>query len=395
MTSDTSQLLDDFRDRAAQWLDANAPELGSADDFTTAGERSPDHHFELCLAWQRKLYAGGWAGITWPTAVGGQGLSILHQIMFDDEQLNHGVSTLPLQIGQQLAGPLIIHFGTPDQQDRFLRPTLSGDVVWCELWSEPGAGSDLAAVDSYARPADGGWVLNGQKVWTSYAHYADRGLLIARTDRSVAKHAGLSFFLLDMTAPGVSVRPLRQMNGDSEFNEVFFDEVFVPEEDLLGQVGGGWNVVRTALANERTAVSPSTFGRNGTRFEGLARMVKDLDGADAFGRRDQLVTIYIRELVLGLLHDRVRGTLFTGNTASQHALASISKLAYAQYLKAIGELALEMQGARGLLTGSDAYSNGVWQDHFLWAPALRIGGGSDEIQRNTLAEGVLGLPRER
>jgi alkylation response protein AidB-like acyl-CoA dehydrogenase len=384
---------DGFRFRATLWLEQNAPELGSSSDFTTIGDRSPAEYLKVCRNWQSRLFESGWAGITWPQAVGGQGLSIHEQIAFDEEQQRYGVSTFPLQVGQQLAGPTIVQFGTSNQQDRFIRPTLSGDLAWCQLWSEPGAGSDLAAVESHARPTGDGWILDGQKVWTTFAHHADRGLLLARTDRSAPKHAGLSFFLLNMKSPGVTVRPLRQIDGASEFNEVFFDEVFIPAEDLLGEEGSGWRIILAALDNERVALSPATFGYSRTRFEGLARLARESGESTVFGRRERLASAYIRERVLSFLHDRVRLATIAGASESR-GLASISKLAYSQYLKVVGELALEFQGARGTLSHTKSDPDRLWQDHFLWAPALRIGGGSDEIQRNILAERVLGLPRE-
>jgi alkylation response protein AidB-like acyl-CoA dehydrogenase len=297
-----------------------------------------------------------------------------------------------------MAGPTIIAHGTAAQQQRFLPPMLRGEEVWCQLFSEPGAGSDLANLSTRADRDGDEWVVSGQKVWTSGAHYSDWGILLARTDLDQPKHRGITYFLLDMRAPGIEVRPLRQMTGGAAFNEVFLTEVRIPHENVVGELNAGWGVAMTTLANERTFMS------GGNRPMGVAGL---LALSSAHGRaadrltRQGLAAAHTRAELSRYLGMRVRTATSQGKVPGpgpsgreREAQSSIGKLSAAWNAKRNGELALAVEGAGGMLSGADAPSGGSWQQSFLGAPSLRIAGGSDEVQRNVIGERVLGLPPE-
>jgi len=288
-----------------------------------------------------------------------------------------------------MAGPTIIARGTDEQRRRFLPPMRRGDEVWCQLFSEPGAGSDLAGLSTRAVRDGDEWVVNGQKVWTSGAHDSDLGILLARSDPDQPKHRGITYFLVDMRSPGVEVRPLRQMTGASHFNEVFLTDVRIPHDRVLGEVNGGWAVAMTTLANERTMMGGGSSGPVVADLIELARAC----GADQDPTvRQGLAASWSRAQIMRYLGYRSR-------TRAAHGLppgaeASVRKLVAAWNLKRNGELALAVQGAAGMLLDGDAPVGGRWQQSFLSAPSIRIAGGSDEIQRNVMGERVLGLPAE-
>ena len=337
---------------------------------------------------QRRLIADHLAGITWPVAWGGRDGTLTEQIIFNQEAAAFDMPTEVLTVGINLAGPTIISHGTEEQRRRLLPALLCGDEVWCQLFSEPGAGSDLASVQASAARHGDDWLVNGQKVWTSGAHYADRGMLLTRTDADRPKHEGITYFTLDMRSPGVEVRPLRQMTGESHFNEVFLDNVRIPDEDRLGPINDGWSVARTTLASERLTAGGGDLVADPGSVIALAR---------AFGTtgdprvRQCLADIYIRSRIKALVVDRMVTGLAQGRSSGPEA--SVAKLCFSELARRVGDLTMEMMGAAGLVADSDAAFDGVWLTNFLTGPGLRLGGGTDEIQRSILAERVLGLPR--
>ncbi len=300
-----------------------------------------------------------------------------------DEQSRYGVSTKMFAISLEMLPPVLFRHGTHEQRLQHLPRVLRGDEVWCQLLSEPEAGSDLANVRTLATPADGGWTVTGQKVWTSSAGVATFALLIARTDPSQPRHAGLSWFAVDMSHPGIEVRPLRQMSGAYHFNEVFLDDVFVPADAQIGGLGDGWPVLKTMLSNERAAIGSGTSARSANQLIALAR---HLGRSGEPTVRQLLAAAYARERILDLLVARLASSQVVP------AGGSVSKLLYSDHARSTADAATKILGPAA--TVSQDEDAAPWIDRLLFAPGLRLGGGTDEIQRNTIAEQGLGLPRE-
>jgi alkylation response protein AidB-like acyl-CoA dehydrogenase len=388
-----------FRAEARAWLEAHAPAKGGADDFSspyrgnprTVGEYEERErtYVERCKWWQGELYRGGWAGITWPKESGGRGGTPLEAAIFAEEQARFGVSSGAFAVGIGMAGPTIIGHGTDEQQRRYVDAMLRGDEVWCQLFSEPGAGSDLASLSTRAVRDGDRWVVNGQKVWTSGARLSDWAILLARTDPDQPKHRGITFFVLDMETPGIDVRPLRQINGGYHFNEVFLTDVEVPHENVVGAVNDGWRVTMTTLMNERTLIGTGGFGMTARDVMGLAR---DRGVAHDPRLRQRLIELYIRGETLRFLGYRARSDMANGRPLGPES--SVAKLINGKRGSDLTELALEVLGAGGMLAGIDGPGQGRWTSDFLSGRASRIGGGTDEVQRNILAEQILGLPRD-
>jgi alkylation response protein AidB-like acyl-CoA dehydrogenase len=374
-----------FRAEARAWLEAHAPAHVAP---RTARSSGGDEWVRRCKAWQRTLYDGAWAGITWPKEYGGRGGTPLEQRVFDQEQARFGVAAGVFAVGIGMVGPTLIAHGTEAQKARYLDPLLRGDEVWCQLFSEPGAGSDLAALSTKAVRDGDEFVVDGQKVWTSGAQHSQLGILLARTNPDVPKHGGITYFVLDMSGPGVEVRPLRQINGAAHFNEVFLSGVRVPAENVVGEVDGGWGVALTTLGSERTLIGG---GMGGTAFSQLLELAR-AHGATADPlRRQEMAAAFTRYEVLRFLGYRVQTAL------SQHRLpgaeASVLKLAYSRHTAATADLAMAITGATGTLLGGEDLDE-AWRQQFLGQWSSRIGGGTDQIQGNVIAERVLGLPRD-
>jgi alkylation response protein AidB-like acyl-CoA dehydrogenase len=380
-----------FRAEARDWLDAHAIPKGHPDDFSLGlwtGTYDEETYIRRCQHWQRTLFDGGWAGMTWPKAYGGRGGRPIHQVIFNQEQARYGVSSGAFMISIGMAGPTILAHGTDEQKDRFLPAMLRGDEMWCQLFSEPGAGSDLAALATRAERDGDEWVVTGQKVWTSSPDRARWGMLLARTDTGVPKHRGIGYFLLDMATPGIEVRPLRQMTGESHFSEVFLDGVRVPASNLLGEPGDGWRIAQTTLTSERSSIA----GGTGATPEGLVALARAVGATGDPLARQRLVDAHIRYELLRFLRYRSQTALSQGRRPG--AEASVMKLAFARYMKALTEAAIGVQGAHGLLAGDDVVDDGMWLRRFLHSPSLRIAGGSDQVQANIMGERALGLPPE-
>ena len=381
---------DAFRGRVRAWFDKHAPTKGAPGDFSTVHvvtastieEYQAREHEALAItrAWQRKLHDAGLAGRSWPVEYGGAGAPAWQDDVVVAEQARYGVSTKTLAIAVEMLPAVLFAHGTHEQRATHLPKVIRGEESWCQLLSEPDAGSDLAGVRTLATPAEGGWSVTGQKVWTSGAGSSDHALLVARTDRSVPGRGGLSCFAMAMSQPGVVVRPLRQLSGAYHFNEVFLDGAFVPEEGLIGELGGGWAVLRTMLASERAAIGGGTSVRGATQLLALARVLGR--SGDPVVRQEIAATV-TRERLLDLLLARA---------AAVPAAGSVGKLLYSEHGRLTANAALQWLGAAGAVHDQGAAA--PWIERFLFAPGLRIGGGTDEIQRNTIAERGLGLPRE-
>jgi alkylation response protein AidB-like acyl-CoA dehydrogenase len=383
----------DFRTRVKAWFDRHAPAKGDPGDFSaihvvTASSQEEYRARERAALrvtrdWQRTLFDAGLAGRSWPAEYGGHGAPRWHDDVVAEVQVHYGVSTKMMAVALEMVPPVLFAHGTDAQRLEHLPRVVRGEQSWCQLLSEPGAGSDLARVSTLATPVDGGWSVTGQKVWTSGAASSDFALLIARTDRSAPGRNGLSCFALPMSQPGVDVRPLRQLSGSYHFNEVFLDRAFVPHGGLIGDLGGGWTVLRTMLSHERSAIGGGTSGRGAVPLVALARRLRHDREAVA---RQEVTEAVSRERLLDLLQARAPGG--TGIPAG----GSVAKLLYSEHARLTADAGLELLGPAA--TAPDGPEAEGWIERFLFAPGLRIGGGTDEIQRNTIAERGLGLPRE-
>jgi alkylation response protein AidB-like acyl-CoA dehydrogenase len=391
--------LDDFRAEARSWLGAHAELRTGASDWSN-GPRDASwdaecEYFERCRAWQQTLFDGGWAGITWPVEHGGRGGTAAQAIAFNQEQARFDVSSGFLASTIALVGPTLLAHGTPEQCARYLPPLLRGEEAWCQLFSEPGAGSDLAnlrASASRATSPDGRdeLVVNGQKVWTSGARHADFAILLVRTDRDAPKHRGITYLLVDMTSPGIEIRPLRQITGAAHFNEVFLTDVRVPVDNVVGAIGGGWGPTRTTLANESALIGGSTGA--GSDAAALVALARDAGRHADRVTRQRLATAWSREHALGWLRDRVQAELLAGRHPSVDG--SVLKVLWSRDRAEKGELAVALLGPGGMLSGDDAERGGFWQTLLLNRFWASIGGGTDEIHRTMIGERALGLPAE-
>ncbi len=381
-----------FRADAGDFLDANAP--------SARGERwknqmvISDHvellaYIEACRSWQWVKYEHGWAGITWPREFGGRGGTAIQAGIFAEEEQKRVSATGVFAVGIGMAGPTIMAHGTAEQKERFLPPMLRGDEIWCQLFSEPSAGSDLGGLRTTAVRDGDEFVVNGQKVWNSGAHYSDWGILLTRTDWDAPKHRGITYFLVDMKTPGIDPRPLRQITGAAEFNEVFLTDVRIPAANVIGQVNAGWGAIMTTLANERTLIGGG-FGR--FAFADVVSLARQFGTIDDPVWRQRLVEVWIQSSILRFLGYRVRTAASRGVVPGPES--SVIKLLVSEHLASIGDLVLGLQGPAGMLYEADAVAGGRWQLDFLVQWGSRIGGGTDEVQRNTIGEKVIGLPPE-
>ncbi|GAA4941682.1 alkylation response protein AidB-like acyl-CoA dehydrogenase [Nonomuraea thailandensis] len=368
--------LADYRRAAGDWLRENAP----TDDYPEADGIARAKEF------MAKLYDAGYSGITWPKQWGGQGLTQAEDRVFAEEARDYTLPTYIFSIGLGMTGPTIVDRGSDAQRERFVRPLLRGEEVWCQLFSEPGAGSDVASLQTRAVRDGDDWIVNGQKVWTSVAHHADWGLLLARTDVDVPKHKGLTMFVIDMHHPGVTVRPLKDMSGRANFNEIFFDNVTIPDEHRVGEVNDGWSVAVTTLLHERLSISAGVgMGGQKDHPASLEALRQALDTSDPLVR-DELVELHVRSRALALFNQRLaqetRAGIFPG------ARGSAAKLLLAELTLYQADLATRLVGPEAALA-----------DHPLaraisMAPGMALGGGTNEIMRNIVGDRVLGLPPE-
>jgi alkylation response protein AidB-like acyl-CoA dehydrogenase len=380
-----------FRAELRRWLESNCPgDWGRI----RSGLRTREAQAEFLIDWQRKLHAAGYVGLHWPTEYGGRGATVLEQVIFYEEMARARAPELPNAIGLDMAGPALIAHATEKQKQAHLPRILAADHIFCQGFSEPNAGSDLAAVQTRADRKNGYYVINGQKVWTSYAHYANWCILLTRTDATAPKHKGLTFFIVDMASPGLTVKPLRQMSGDAEFNELFFDNLEVPAENVVGRENGGWAVAITTLMFER---GPRALSRQLILRQGIAEL---LELARARGRagepvtRQRLAQAYIEAEVLRYSSLRILTRMMQGLEPGPEG--SVSKLFFSETWQRTLELGLELQGPyASLWQGSPrAVEDGWWQFRALRSRGDTIAGGTSEVMKNILAERVLGLPKD-
>ncbi len=364
-----TESVEQFRARAGAWL---AEHRGDAPrDY---GAILPPGLAAEGRRWQETLFDAGFAGITWPVEHGGQGLSPDHGGAWITECALAQVPPFLNMVGCVLTGGAVLAFGTPEQQAEHLRPILTGERIWCQLFSEPDAGSDLALLSTRAVRDGDEWVVDGQKVWCSNGRVADRGILMARTDADARPHKGISFFLIDMASPGVELRPLRQMNGDAEFDEVFLSEVRLPADALLGPLNEGWMVGMSALTNERGYIGASGISLK-RRLDSMLALGGDLDALD----QQELAELWIRGTALWAMGRR------QGPVAS--VLGSVAKLGTTELMFDTALLRSSLAGPEAMLDGDAAYG-------LTSAPGARIAGGTSQIQRNIIGERILGLPKE-
>jgi alkylation response protein AidB-like acyl-CoA dehydrogenase len=377
---------DRFRGEVRQWLANNL--TGEFAGLRGLGGPGREHEaFAERLAWDKHLSAAGWTCLGWPVEHGGRGATTAQQVIFHEEYARADAPHRVNHLGEELLGPTLIAFGTPDQQRRFLPKIKSLDELWCQGYSEPGAGSDLAAVSTTATRDGDEWSITGQKVWTSLAHLADWCFVLARTEPGAKGHKGLSYLLVPMNQDGVDVRPIVQLTGTSEFNEVFFDDARTAADLVVGEVGDGWRVAMGTLAFERGV---ATLGQQvGFRreFDALVTLARENGAADDPVVRERLTRSYLR---LEVMRAHALRTLQSGGVAGTEA--SVAKLLWAHWHRDLGELAMRVRGAAGMVEGDDGLDE--WQRLYLFTRADTIYGGSDEVQRTIIAERQLGLPRE-
>jgi alkylation response protein AidB-like acyl-CoA dehydrogenase len=380
-----------FRADARTWLQAHAP--GHA---LPEGARVEDGELvRRARAWLRQLADGNYAGILLPRSLGGRGGPISEAMIFAEEEGRYRLPKGPYTlIGQGMALPAIIRHGTPEQIARFVAPTLRGDLIWCQLFSEPGAGSDLAALRTRAVRDGDDWVVNGQKVWSSWAHQADWGILLARTDSTVPKHKGLSFFVVDMKTPGIEVRPIRQISGASDFNETFLTDVPIPDSGRIGAVGEGWACAMTVLTSERLNQGGDTESGIDNLIRYASRTLQDGNPAfDSSAVRLRFAAAYAEEQAERHLQSRLRTMVSKGEDPG--ALAAIIKLAFASRFQKMSAFALELRELGGVAYDPGELDTAAIMNDYIWSIAMRIAGGADEVLRNQLAERVLGMPGEQ
>ncbi|MEA2460018.1 MAG: hypothetical protein QOH90_195 [Actinomycetota bacterium] len=378
-----------FRSELRAWFEANVPEHGEPH----AGRMDES----ISREWAKKLYEAGYAGLTWPEEFGGAGAPYTHQAIFLEESARAETPDHIGVIGLGMAGPTIIVHGTPEQKGH-LKHILSGEEVWCQGFSEPGSGSDLASLRTRAEDDGDSWVVNGQKVWSSFAHIADYCILLVRTDPEAPKHQGITYLLVDMHSPGVDVRPLRQITGDPEFNEIFFSDVRVPKENVLGEINQGWQVAMTTLLHERGTLGFALTARLEVQVRKLIALAKEkrADGyvpAEDPIIRDRIARHWSELQALRFTNYRaLTGLVKTGVPGPE---GSVAKLHWSETNQRLTKLAIEILGPQAQLDGDGGTWNGYWQYQQLRSRGNTIEAGTSEVLRNIISERVLGLPRSR
>jgi len=382
-----------FRAKARGFLGANA-ETKSSGNRNLATGWNKDEALAAARAWQAKKAAAGFACITMPKEYGGQNLSPIMQVIYNQEEANYVAPRGVYEIGLGMCIPTMLAYATEEQKQRYAPPAVRGEEIWCQLFSEPAGGSDLAGLRTRAELDGSDWIINGQKIWTSGAQFSDYAIMVARSDFDVPKHKGLTFFFLSMKSPGVEVRPIKQMSGAANFNEVYFTDVRIPDSQRLGAVGDGWKVSLTTLMNERFAVGVAPPPDFDEIFD-LVRNTELEDGPalDNAMVRDRLADWYVRQQGLKNAHFRSMTALSRGETPGPES--SINKVVSASKYQDVSFFGMEMQEMVGIITDPDiAALDGLFQTGALSSPGYRIAGGTDEILRNIIAERVLGLPQD-
>jgi alkylation response protein AidB-like acyl-CoA dehydrogenase len=368
----------EFRDELRAWLEENHP-----------GEDPPgdDEAFEHRRGWQRRLFDAGYAGIAWPTEYGGRGATMVEQAIFGEEMARAKAPSPINVLGLVMGGPVVIHHGSEEQKERWLRPILTADEIWCQGFSEPESGSDLASLKTKAVKSNGEWVVTGQKVWTTYAHRAKWCMLVARTDPEAPKHQGLTYFIMDMEQDAVQVRPLTQITREPEFNELFMEEARIPEENVVGGVGNGWPVAITTLMNERAGLGAASAVGVRIALDELRELARERGVAEDAVVRQKIGQLTIEVELLRL--NAWRGLTQIMKRGVPGPEGSLPKWQWSEINQALTELAIDILGEDGAAWDSP------WAYRFLRARANSIEGGTTEILKNIVAERVLGLPKLR
>jgi acyl-CoA dehydrogenase len=395
--------VEDFVTKARAFLEVHAERKEVKKKFTWGEgtdnvsmfeERSREAEMEMlqkAKEWQAKRFDNGFGWITGPTEYGGGGLSNAHERAYNNVEREYRTAPLGVfQIGLGMVAPTILAHASEAAKEKYIRAMWRADIVGCQLFSEPGAGSDLASVQAKAERDGDEWLITGQKVWTSGAQFSDIGEVICRTDPSLPKHKGLTGFIVDMRAPGVEIRPLRQMTGGASFNEVFFNEVRVPDDHRLGEVNNGWNVALTTLMNERASIGSSDGGEN-NMYTRLLAMIRHYELDTDPIVRDMLADLYINTRVAGFTSQRATDKMRAGQLPGPEM--SIGKMALVDNQKRMNDLVAHVLGAK-LVVDTGEWGTYAWSQLLLGAPGMRIAGGSDEVMRNIVGERVLGLPKD-
>jgi alkylation response protein AidB-like acyl-CoA dehydrogenase len=384
-----------FRTEAKAWIDANAPREFEAElSKASLGRIKLQKHdiVEVAKAWQKKKSEAGYVCLHWPKEYGGRGATAVERVIWQQEEGVYFKLTSPFQIGEGMCGPTLMAYGSEADKRRYLPKIATGEEIWCQLFSEPSGGSDVAGLRTRAEADGDHWIINGQKIWTSGAHYADYGILITRTDPTVPKHKGLTMFYIDMKSGGVEVRPIKQANGMQEFNEVFFTNLRIPDSQRLGAVGDGWNVSLTTLMNERMSIGARLATGFSELFDFCCNlMTEDGLAIDDRATRSKLANWAVKNSGLKYTSYRAISALSKGERPGPEN--SIGKLVAGSMLQDIAMYAMDLQGASGVLADPEATeAAGQFQAMLMSSPSVRIAGGTDEILRNIIAERVLGLP---
>lgn len=386
---------EEFRLRVRQWLKENLPKRWGTPHFKWPEDEK--ERVQWLREWDRKVYEAGFAGLSWPKEYGGQGMTVVEEIIFDEEAGKLNAPTSINFIGKLLLGPTLLMYGTEEQKKRFLPPLLRGEEVWCQGFSEPNAGSDLASLQTRAVLDGDEWVINGQKVWTSFAHHADWCFVLARTNPEAPKHKGITYFLVPMNSPGVTVRPLVQPDGNRDFNEVFFDNVRIPKENVVGGVNNGWKVAMSTLGFERGTLALGRQVRFQRELDDIVRVSatkRTPDGSLAIDNpyyRQRLAQMQAEVRIFRYLGLKTVSQLL--NEGKLGPEASLQKLYWSTMHGRMLRLGMEILGPDGLYWGEESESRGMIQKSFLTSLAETIYAGTSQIQKNIIAEMVLGMPK--
>lgn len=389
-----SKQEEDFRDELRTWLEDNLPE-----GWLEGNRALPDDLAEYksyLINWQKKLYEGGWGAVSWPKEYGGRDATLMEEIIYHQEMVRVQAPPLINYIGINMVGPTLMQSGTPEQKE-MIHKIITGEEIWCQGYSEPNAGSDLAAIKTSAVKDGDNWKINGQKTWTSFGHVADKCFLLARTSTHLEKkHRGITAFIMDMDQEGVETLPIVQMDGKQDFNEVYMTDAIAEDKDIIGELDGGWSVMIALMLHERTGIGAELFTLE-KRFDDLVELAKNVQKNGKPVIKDP----FIRQKMANF-YARFRGSLLNYYRNLTHALktgypgpeSSIDKLAVTELTKEMAGFAVSIQGHRGVLWKEDAPVDSSWQERFLASFGSTIGGGTSEVQRNTIGERVLGLPKD-
>jgi len=383
-----------FRAEVREWLSANAKPKDPSKVKAGVSAKPESERLVRAKEWQAKKAEAGYAAITWPTEYGGLGGTPIQSVIYSQEESNFDVPGGFFEIGLGMCIPTMMKWATKEQCDRYVKPALYGEEIWCQLFSEPAAGSDVAGLRTKCEKDGDEWVINGQKVWTSGAHFCDYGIIVTRSDPTVPKHKGLTFFFLDMKTPGIEIRPIKQISGGSGFNEVFFNDVRVPDSQRLGDVGEGWKVSLTTLMNERLAIGQGS----GVDHAELLKLARDTELENGLAIKDsnvreKLADWYVQSQGLKYTKFRTLTALSKGQVPGPES--SIGKIVSGPKMQDLASFAMDIQGQGGVMQDvEESPMAGAFQNQWVGAAGYRIAGGTDEILRNIVSEQVLGLPQD-